>query len=111
MAWDYAELSHMAKEAGGPDLLLKTLESNARSQGRIEGAGVGALVAGAVLTGAALLYNQYNKRKALAEAAKVELEEGIRAYDTNDSVEESEEAAKEGEETSIQAKSDKGEEC
>lgn len=81
MSWDYADLSHMAKEAGGPDLLLSTLESAARGQGRIEGAGIGALVAGAVLTGGALIYNQYTKRKQLAADAKAALVTGINEYD------------------------------
>lgn len=83
MSWDYADLSHMAKEAGGPDLLLSTLESAARSQGRIEGAGVGALVAGAVLTGGALIYNQYAKRKKLAAEAKAALVTGINEFDAS----------------------------
>lgn len=81
MSWDYADLSHMAKEAGGPDLLLSTLESSARGQGRIEGAGIGALVAGAVITGGAMIYNQYAKRKRLAAEAKAELITGIHEYD------------------------------
>lgn len=85
MSWDYAELSHMAKEAGGPDLLLSTLESAARGQGRIEGAGIGALVAGAVLTGGALIYNQYTKRKQLAADAKTALVTGINEYDAEHS--------------------------
>lgn len=73
MSWDYADLSHMAKEAGGPDLLLNTLESAARGQGRIEGAGVGALAAGAVISGVVLIYNQYKKRKRLAADTKAAL--------------------------------------
>ena len=85
MSWDYAELSHMAKEAGGPDLLLSTLESAARSQGRIEGAGIGALVAGAVLTGGALIYSQYTKRKQRAADAKTALVTGINEYDAEHS--------------------------
>lgn len=81
MSWDYAELSHMAKEAGGPDLLLSTMKANARSQGRIEGAGIGALVAGTVFTGATLLYRHYSKKKALANTAEAELANGIHAYE------------------------------
>lgn len=81
MSWDYADLSHMAKEAGGPDLLLSTLEKNARGQGRIEGAGIGALVAGSLFAGAALIYGQYSKKKALANEAKAELVNGIHAYE------------------------------
>ena len=82
MSWDYADLSHMAKEAGGPDLLLSALEKNARGQGRIEGAGIGALVAGSLFAGAALIYGQYGKKKALANEAKAELVNGIYAYET-----------------------------
>lgn len=81
MSWDYAELSRMAKEAGGPDLLLNTLETNAREQGRIEGAGIGAIVAGSLFAGAALIYRQYNKKRALANEAKLELEKGIESFE------------------------------
>lgn len=81
MSWDYAELSHMAKEAGGPDLLLSTLESAARGQGRIEGAGVGALVTSAAFVGGAWIYHQYAKRKKLAADAKAALVTGINEYD------------------------------
>ena len=81
MTWDYADLSHMAKEAGGPDLLLSTLEKNARGQGRIEGAGIGAIVAGFLFVGAALIYGQYSKKKALTNEAKAGLANGIRAYE------------------------------
>lgn len=83
MSWDYADLSHMAKEAGGPDLLLSTLKSAARSQGRIEGAGIGALVAGAVLTGGALIYNQYTKHRQLAAEAESALITGINEYEAS----------------------------
>lgn len=81
MSWNYADLSHMAKEAGGPDLLLSTLEKSARGQGRIEGAGIGALVAGSLFAGAALIYGQYSKKKALANEAKEGLINGIHAYE------------------------------
>ena len=94
MSWDYADLSHMAKEAGGPDLLLSTLEASARGQGRIEGAGIGAVVAGSLFAGAALVYKQYSKKKALANQAKVELASGIHAYEMT---EEEEESVKEAE--------------
>lgn len=81
MAWDYAELSHMAKEAGGPELLLETVKAGARSQGRIEGAGIGALVVTVLFAGGTLLFGRYRKSKAVAETAASELIDEINAYD------------------------------
>lgn len=103
MSWDYAELSHMAKEAGGPDLLLSTLEKNARGQGRIEGAGIGAIVAGSLFAGAALVYKQYSKRKALANEAKVELANGIQAYEMTEEEENAREVESENDERKYEA--------
>ena len=82
MSWDYANLSHLAKEAGGPDLLLNSLESSARGQGRIEGAGIGALAAGTLLVATALIYKQYLKKKTLANEAKEGLVSEIEVYET-----------------------------
>lgn len=81
MSWDYAKLSHMAKEAGGPDLLLSTMKANARSQGRVEGAGIGALVAGTIFTGVTLIYKHYSKKKTLADAAEADLANRIHVYE------------------------------
>ena len=103
MSWDYAELSHMAKEAGGPDLLLSTLEKNARGQGRIEGAGIGAIVAGSLFAGAALVYKQYSKKKALANEAKVELANGIQAYKMTEEEENAREVESENDERKYEA--------
>lgn len=96
MSWDYAELSHMAKEAGGPDMLLSTLKNGARSQGRIEGAGIGALVAGAVITGAVMIYNKYNQKKAMTVVAEEELTKGILEYNEKAEGSEQTESDKEG---------------
>lgn len=93
MSWDYADLSHMAKEAGGPDLLLSALEKNARGQGRIEGVGIGAIVAGSLFAGAALIYGQYAKKKTLANEAKAELVNGIHTYEMTAERTDAEEAA------------------
>lgn len=82
MAWNYAELSHMAREAGGPELLLESVKAGARSQGRIEGAGIGALAVTALFAGGALLYGRYRKSRAVTEAAASELVDEINAYDT-----------------------------
>ncbi len=82
MAWDYAELSRMAKEAGGPELLLETVKAGARSQGRIEGAGIGALAVAALFAGGAFLYGRYRKSRSAAETAALELVDEINAYDT-----------------------------
>lgn len=81
MAWNYAELSHMAREAGGPELLLETVKAGARSQGRIEGAGIGALAVTALFAGGAFLYGRYCKSRSVAEAAASELVDEINAYD------------------------------
>lgn len=36
MAWNYAELSRAAKEAGGPEAFVDTLAEVSREQGRLE---------------------------------------------------------------------------
>lgn len=110
MSWDYAELSHMAKEAGGPDLLLSTMEANARSQGRIEGAGIGALVAGTVFTGATLLYRHYSKKRALANAAEAELINRIHVYEITAEGTDVEEPATKNTENGMHKKASNGKE-
>ena len=37
MAWDYAELSKIAKAAGGPEKLLAMIEEGGKAIGRMEG--------------------------------------------------------------------------
>lgn len=118
MAWDYAELSHMAKEAGGPGLLLETVKAGARNQGRIEGAGIGALAVTALFACGAFLYGQYRKSKVVAGAAASELIEGINAYDAanegesmaKDSVVEGA-AANQGDQEEIHSEGGDGNDC
>ena len=35
--WNYAELAHLAKDSGGPDVMVKTIFDNGLRNGRIEG--------------------------------------------------------------------------
>lgn len=81
MSWDYANLSHLAKEAGGPDLLISSIEASAKGQGRIEGAGIGALIAGAAIGVGALIYKAYGDYRAKGAAAKAELAAAMASYD------------------------------
>lgn len=41
--WDYAELSHLAKEAGGPEVLIANIGNGGIATGRLQGGIVGAL--------------------------------------------------------------------
>ncbi len=77
MDWPYAELSHNAKEAGGPEAYVKKIEDAARVDGIKTGA-----IGGAVATGASCgflwlvnyLWDRYQSKKAAeAEEAKAQL--------------------------------------
>ena len=103
MAWDYAELSKAAKEAGGPEKLLDLIEEGGKSIGRMEGQssmvpwiGVAALTAGVIK-----LRDHFKAKKAISQAAvdeaKAELIQGIKEYDANHPDENEDEESEEGE--------------
>lgn len=88
MAWDYAELSKAAKEAGGPEKLLDTIESIAKAEGKSEMAPwiwIAALAASGITLGITKLIDHFKKKKAISQdaldKAKKELIQGIKDYD------------------------------
>ena len=95
MSWNYAELSKMAKENGGPEALVEKLIQSGIEQGISEGkesmvpvvvGAIGlALAAGAGITvGVQKLIKWVSKKKENPEeieAVKTELINGIREYD------------------------------
>ena len=107
MAWDYAELSKAAKEAGGPEKLLDLIEEGGKSIGRIEGQssmvpwiGVAALGASALTAGVIKLIDHLKAKKAISQAAvneaKAELIRGIKEYDASHPEEDDTDDTKEG---------------
>ncbi len=88
MAWDYAELSKAAKEAGGPEKLMDLLVESGKNAGHKEmlplvgvAVGIGALG----YAGISKLIKFFKKKEEISpeavEAAKTELIKGIREYD------------------------------
>ena len=108
MAWDYAELSKAAKEAGGPEQLLDLIEEEGKSIGRMEGQssmmpwiGLVALGASALTAGVIKLIDHFKAKKAISQAAvdeaKAELIQGIKEYDANHPDESEADESEEGE--------------
>lgn len=94
MSWNYAELSKIAKAAGGPEKLLAIIEEGGKAVGRIEGQTsmipwIGIAAAGAsALTAGILKLSEHLKAKkvisqAAVDAAKAELIQGIKEYDAS----------------------------
>lgn len=100
MAWDYAVLSHTAKECGGPEALMKIIEGRGFQEGFWVGAEAGIKqgriqmipITLLVLTGSvAITVAVQNRAKIVSlfkkitkeecEAAKEALIQGIREYD------------------------------
>ena len=88
MAWEYAEWSKKAKEAGGPNELAKKIEEGGRQKGRDEMkpvviiASFISLISGAV---APKVYHYFKGKKAMAqiesEKAKEKLVQRLEEYD------------------------------
>lgn len=88
MAWDYAELSKAAKEAGGPEKLMDLLVESGKDAGHKEmlplvgiAVGIGALG----YAGISKLIKFFKKKEKISpeavEAARQELIQGIKDYD------------------------------
>lgn len=79
--WDYAQLSHIAKESGGPRALIANIRNWGIATGRWQGCIVGSAVTLAIGSMGLCLYNRHQKKLALAiESAEI-LESNIEAYD------------------------------
>ncbi|WP_206538479.1 hypothetical protein [Kandleria vitulina] len=78
MSWDYSDLSHQAKRAGGPEKFVKNLETfnynNGLKDGKAEQAIVDLAIAG-VAAGGYALYKIIRKRIEKAKEPKITVEE------------------------------------
>lgn len=99
MAWDYAELSKAARACGGPEKLVEHIVSVSKRAGRIEMVPAigGFFMAGIIVGGAVFKALNYFRTKkdatnAELEAAKAELVDGIKTYDSSHPEETHEEA-------------------
>ena len=86
--WDYAELSKIAKQNGGPEKLVEKLVTASRKSGRRDMYPVVALVgvAGSAVTlGVVAIVKHFKKKRQVSETelekAKKELVDGIKKYD------------------------------
>lgn len=84
MNWDYAELSHAAKEAGGPEKLVDTIIDMAKKSGRKEMIPVVAVSSVlSVVAGILIGKKSQIKKEQELEKLKEELIDGINDYDKN----------------------------
>lgn len=79
--WDYAQLSHIAKESGGPRALIANIRNGGIATGRWQGSIVGSAVTLAIGSMGLCLYNRHQKKLALANESAEILESNIEAYD------------------------------
>ncbi len=84
MKWGYAELSKMAKDAGGPEALLELIEQSGKNK-MIPVVIVVGLLGGAAGVGIEKFRVWFRKKKnadeQVIEAAKQEIIDGIKEYD------------------------------
>ena len=103
MAWDYAELSKVAKENGGPEEMLSLVRESGIDIGHKEmlpvvgiGIGIGALG----YAGISRLVNLFKNKEEISpeaiETAKKELINGIEEYDATHCVKDRASALEEG---------------
>lgn len=99
MSWDYSDLSHQAKQAGGPEKFVKNLETfnynNGLKDGKAEQAIVDLVIAGVAAGGYALykiIRKQIEKAKEPkitvedAEESRQQLIQGIKNADVEDHI-------------------------
>lgn len=103
MAWDYADLSKAAKEAGGPEKLMELLIESGKETGRSEMIPV-VIIAVFITMGAAYVGDRlvkFRKKKISqkeVESAKSELVRGIMDYDATHTVKVENDTIEEGQE-------------
>lgn len=93
MSWNYAELSRMAKEAGGPEKLVEDLIESGKTSGKVEMLPWVGLAAAAGFGLSKLIDHLTAKIKesqAAGEAAKAEIIQGIKEYDETHGVDQAE---------------------
>lgn len=101
--WDYAQLSHLAKELGGPRALITNIRNGGIATGRWQGGIVGSVATLAIGGVGLYLYDRHQKKLALASKSEEILEANIKAYDTVQT-----EIASEGDEVDEPDVSDEG---
>lgn len=79
--WDYAQLSHLAKELGGPRALISNIRNGGIATGRWQGGIVGSAATLAIGGMGLYLYNRHQKKLSLANESAEILESNIEAYD------------------------------
>lgn len=80
-SWDYAQLSHLAKELGGPRALITNIRNGGIATGRWQGGIVGSIATLAIGGVGFYLYDRHQKKLALAKESAEILEANIKAYD------------------------------
>jgi hypothetical protein len=81
--WPWAGLAQAGKEFGNPADLIKTISSESRFQGQVQGA-VGGLLAGALICkGASWIYGKYKESKEKTEEAKRRVVAGVQEFEKN----------------------------
>ena len=84
MAWNYAELSRAAKEAGGPEKFVDMLIESSKAKGRAEMAPfIGLAVIGGIGLDKIIRYfkEKRSKSQKAIEEAREEIIKGIKEYD------------------------------
>lgn len=81
MSWNYAELSKLAKENGGPEEFVEILISSGKKQ-MIPWLGVALAVGVASTLGIQKIVKYFSQKKAMSDEAKQELIQGIKDYDS-----------------------------
>lgn len=81
--WDYAQLSHLAKELGGPQALITSIRDGGLATGRWQGGIIGTVVTLAIGGLGAYLYVRHQKTLALANTSAEVLEANINAHDAH----------------------------
>jgi len=86
MAWNYAKLSKMAKDSGGPEKLVEILIKSGEKK-MLPWIGVACAGSIALTIGVIKIINYFSQKKNIspdeAESAKNELIQGIKNYDTS----------------------------
>lgn len=79
--WDYAQLSHLAKELGGPRALVASIRNGGIATGRWQGGIIGSVVTLVIGGVGFYLYDRHQKKLSLASESVEILEASINAYD------------------------------
>jgi len=102
MAWNYAELSRLAKDSGGPEKLLELLVKSGEKK-ILPWVGVAFAGGIAITVGVQKVIKHFSNKKNISvtevELAKKELIQGIKDYDAAQAVKKSEETLRHDENT------------